>query len=981
MSSSGLIERQAIGRSGNIGSLYDIRTDQFVMGNLFNDVLPDAFIKRSDCANVSYWLDFHSSQKETFDNLNIEANLKLALMAGLLKIEGSAKYLKQTKTNSHTVRATFIYKAKTKQEDLQVSTKGLHEYFSSHAFDNPDVTHVVIGIIWGANVAATFERIVEKNDDVKRIEGTLAATLANPAFSISGEANLKYNNEQKADLESLRISFSGDVLIENCPRTIDGVMEVYQNVPSMIKSLNDGKGQQLTFILCSLKQIAEMTKFERKITRMVKEVSIQIVNRIENIFEQMNDEQRKLNDFLDEINPWKEFLPRQWYDLVKKKLSDFNEEELKLKRDLSSLLVDIRSDSAEESKMIELIDNFSKHPCSPESVENFLDENEKIKTKIKTLKRISPDKKELLTNITSIEDFLQDFYDNDVHLLHICEKWQEEDEENSLKQMRYFISIKKNEQDTENNKDKFRVIDYDLHPRLKNKPINSVIYYATRATIKSKDFYKESLSKLSRKQIDLILNENSMLEEDRVKDWHKQFVNDYPDGELDEEHFICELRKLFPKGDPTKFCDFVFQVIDKDKSGKINFMEFMTVVAITHPGDLIKRLHLVFSVCDYDCSGNIGIRKIIRFIEVVAELNNGPSAINKGEAKCVAEQIMKICSKNKDDMVIEEEFINCCKRNSKIAKAFLPDVEITEKNKTKFNKFKQNGIICAGGNGLGNQLNQLYHPMGIFIDHDNNIFITDCWNDRIVEWKYHSNKGQIVAGGNGQGDRNDQLNRPRDALFDKQNNSFIISDFMNRRVIRCFRENEREEQILISDILCFGLSMDKNGFMYVSDMERGEVRRWKEGDERGTIVAGGNGIGDQLNQLNTPSFNFVDEDDSLYVSDKHNHRVMKWKKNAKEGIVVAGGNGQGNSLKQLSLPQGVIVDHLGRIYVADLYNHRVVRWCEGNAEGEIVVGGNGEGENLNQLAAPRDLSFDDEENLYVADQVNHRILKYEKCPD
>ncbi|CAF0974258.1 unnamed protein product [Adineta steineri] len=976
MASSVLIERQAIGRSGSIGSLYDIRTDQFVMGNLFNDVLPDAFIKRSDCANVSYWLDFHSSQKETFNNLNIEANLKLALMAGLLKVEGSAKYLKQTKTNSHTVRATFLYKAKTKQEDLQVSTKGLHEYFSSHAFENPDATHVVIGIKWGANVAATFEREVEKNDDVKRIEGRLAATFTKPAFSITGDASLKYDKEQKADLESLTISFSGDVLIENCPRTIDGVMEVYQNVPSMIKSLNDGKGQQLTFILCSLKQIAEMTKFERNITRMVKEVSEQIVNRIENIFEKINEEQRKLNDFLDDINPWREFLPRQWFDLVKQKLSNFNEEELKLKRDLSSLLVDIRSNRAEESKMIELIDNFSKHPCSPESIEKFFYENEKIKTKIKTLKRISPDKKELLTNITSVEDFIQDFYDDDVYLLHICEKWQEEDEENSLKQMRYFINLKKKEQETENSKAKFWVIDYDLHSRLKKKPANSVIYYATKAAIKSKDFYKESLKKLSRKQIDLILIENSTLTEQRLKEWHKQFMNDHPDGELDEEDFICELGKLFPKGDPANFGDFVFQVIDKDKSGKINFPEFMTAVAITHPGDLTKRLHLVFSFCDYDCSENIGAQKIIKFIEAITELNNGSSAVNTNEAKSTAEQIMKFCHKNKDDMVTEEEFIRCCKRNSKIAKAFLPDVEVTEQI-----KWKQNGIICAGGNRQGNQLNQLYLPHGIFIDHYNDIFIADTENHRIVEWKYHLNKGQIIVGRNGQGKRDDQLNTPTDVLVDKKKNSFIIADQKNRQVIRCFREDEAKPQVLISDIYCYGLSQDKNGFIYISDIEKNEVRRWKEGDIRGTIVAGGHGQGNHPNQLNSPRHIFVDEDESLYVADTFNHRVMKWTKNAKEGVVVAGGNGQGDSLKQLSRPHGMTVDDLGQIYVADWDNHRVMRWCEGKAEGEIVVGGNGKGEELNQLDGATGLSFDDEGNLYIADTWNHRILKYEKCSD
>ena len=34
--------------------------------------------------------------------------------------------------------------------------------------------------------------------------------------------------------------------------------------------------------------------------------------------------------------------------------------------------------------------------------------------------------------------------------------------------------------------------------------------------------------------------------------------------------------------------------------------------------------------------------------------------------------------------------------------------------------------------------------------------------------------------------------------------------------------------------------------------EKNEVRRWKIGETKGTIVAGGNGQGNQLNQLSYP---------------------------------------------------------------------------------------------------------------------------------
>ncbi|CAF1475401.1 unnamed protein product, partial [Adineta steineri] len=236
----------------------------------------------------------------------------------------------------------------------------------------------------------------------------------------------------------------------------------------------------------------------------------------------------------------------------------------------------------------------------------------------------------------------------------------------------------------------------------------------------------------------------------------------------------------------------------------------------------------------------------------------------------------------------------------------------------------------------------------------------------------------IIAVGNGKGNQKYQLNYEKDIFFYKKNNSFIVADWGNNRLIRIFDQNQINQQVLISNINCEGLAIDKNEFIYVSDGKNHEVRRWEQGDRKGELVAGGNSLGNYLNQLNKPTFIFISEDYSLYISDENNHRVMKWEKNAKEGIIVAGGNGQGKSLRELSFPQGVIVDHLGEIYVADGGNDRVMRWCKGDKEGEIVVGGNGCGRQSNRLNYPRGLSFDNEENLYVVDAGNSRIQKYEK---
>ncbi|CAF4393501.1 unnamed protein product, partial [Adineta steineri] len=76
---------------------------------------------------------------------------------------------------------------------------------------------------------------------------------------------------------------------------------------------------------------------------------------------------------------------------------------------------------------------------------------------------------------------------------------------------------------------------------------------------------------------------------------------------------------------------------------------------------------------------------------------------------------------------------------------------------SKFNAWKQNAITVAAGNGRGQELNQLNSLGGTVIDKNKNIFIADCFNHRIVEWKYNAKEGQIITGGNDKGNQMYQL--------------------------------------------------------------------------------------------------------------------------------------------------------------------------------------------------------------------------------
>jgi len=290
--------------------------------------------------------------------------------------------------------------------------------------------------------------------------------------------------------------------------------------------------------------------------------------------------------------------------------------------------------------------------------------------------------------------------------------------------------------------------------------------------------------------------------------------------------------------------------------------------------------------------------------------------------------------------------------------------------------WSENGITVAGGNEEGRSLNQLFTPRGLYVDENATVYVADFNNNRIVSWKSGAKNGQRVAGGYGQGYRNDQLWWPTDVILDRKTDSLIISDMGYHRIVRWPSRGGTSGEEIISNISCSNLTMDAEGFLYVSSASENIVRRWRIGEKNGKVVAGGNGQGDCLDQLDHPEYIFIDQDHSVYVSDTNNCRVMKWMKGAKEGIVVAGGEDEGDDLTRLSHPAGILVDQRGTIYVADKKNNRVMRWLKGEKRGSVVAGGNGQGEQANQFCGPEGLSFDRQGNLYVVDAGNERVQRF-----
>ena len=52
--------------------------------------------------------------------------------------------------------------------------------------------------------------------------------------------------------------------------------------------------------------------------------------------------------------------------------------------------------------------------------------------------------------------------------------------------------------------------------------------------------------------------------EKEIRQWHKGFLKDCPNGLLTEQGFVKIYTQFFPNGDPTKFASLVFRVFDEN---------------------------------------------------------------------------------------------------------------------------------------------------------------------------------------------------------------------------------------------------------------------------------------------------------------------------------------------------------------------------------------------------------------------------------
>jgi len=362
LNQSGTISRPALGRIANLGDLYDVTTDRFCATSIFNEMLPSnsPAINVRDNSHSKISLTTFSSFEEKLKELDVTGALKLSVLAGMIELGGSAKYLNKKKSSFKSVESALLYNIKTKVERINLYNDDVKRIISKDAMLQSGATHVVVQIYWGANctVIVTDENSEEKEE--KEVKGSLKLELSKlkQMIAIGGELSGKSAKENFDDENRFSLEIFGDVLLDSSdefPDTLEGAVAMMNRIPLLIQKSNNGKGIPLIYVMIPLSSPAFKSYLgdsRLKIPAVSNLGEGQIVQVI-HLFDYMSELQQKAHDLVDELNDHGHCVTRNELREARSYERSLKAQQGTARDELAKLLVKVRSDNSDEGGCVE----------------------------------------------------------------------------------------------------------------------------------------------------------------------------------------------------------------------------------------------------------------------------------------------------------------------------------------------------------------------------------------------------------------------------------------------------------------------------------------------------------------------------------------------------------------------------------------------------------------------------------------------------
>ena len=339
-----------------------------------SSVLEAALSKNSYSKNSLPSSSFEVTAEDTVSSkmnyLGVEGNLSLSVLSGLVApVSGSAKYVHDQKSSNNKSRVTLKYNCSSKFQQLTMEQLGKSKIQHPDVFEKQTATHVVTGVLFGAEAFFIFDREVTSNENRHNVVGNMEVVVkAIPDIIKVGEggAGLDISHQQKQEAEKFQCKFYGDIILESNPSSFQDVVKVYKELPSKFLEEDNTVPKKVW--------LYPLSSLDSKAARMVREISTSLVTQVQEEFDALNLIEIRSSDLINtEIDDCFSSLKDQVIHFKKM----IKEHKMEFMKRLSAVLPTIRGGGGEEQQLADLLGEIHKSPFNTRSLEKWIKIKEK----------------------------------------------------------------------------------------------------------------------------------------------------------------------------------------------------------------------------------------------------------------------------------------------------------------------------------------------------------------------------------------------------------------------------------------------------------------------------------------------------------------------------------------------------------------------------------------------------------------------------
>ncbi|KAI5787306.1 hypothetical protein EDC01DRAFT_661363 [Geopyxis carbonaria] len=356
------LERPALGQQVPLGTLYDSRSDSFLPLSLLAGAPPAAVVITTNVQTNDFKLSTSDTYKQKFADMGLDASISASVLAGLINVEGSGCYLNAERHSNNAMQSALHHTITTVQEKLNLAAPEMHQSLAFRKLEGDVATHVVVGITWGVHTIVAADHLFSDREDRAEIDNLFSSGFASLNIAGNDGSDEAPSMQSLKDGDPLQVTVYSDILPEENDGKLDfaSACKSIDDVPTHVAGLDNGKGKPMVYTLLPLSVLTFFLPIEIESGGpSIPQPSIDCLEKFIQMFDDLQNAQRKINDYHKYIEANQSYVPSDYLQSVDRLRVGVKTAERALKWDYSTTLKDVRAGKVDPQQLWDLLVKFA----------------------------------------------------------------------------------------------------------------------------------------------------------------------------------------------------------------------------------------------------------------------------------------------------------------------------------------------------------------------------------------------------------------------------------------------------------------------------------------------------------------------------------------------------------------------------------------------------------------------------------------------